>query len=79
MLLSEKADAQIQAIGCQKQQNDQASTAKHRNRLERVDAKPSSGCAGKKACDGGQTGIWGKTSFGRHCDRPFEVDGQRNA
>ena len=76
---SEKSDAQIEAIGRQKQQNDQASTAQHRNRLERVDAEPSSGCAGKNPCDSGQISIWGKTSRGSHCDRPFEVDGQRNA
>jgi|SRR6266849_6022149 len=79
VLLSEKSGAHVQAIGRQKQRNDQADSAKHSNRLERLDINLSSGRAGKNSCDSSRAGASGRTSFGSHCDRPFEVDVSANA
>ena len=57
---SEESRTQVQAGGRQKQRNDQADTAKHGNRLARLDTQSGFGRTGMYSCSRIQAWAWRK-------------------
>jgi hypothetical protein len=65
-VVSEKSRTQVQAGGRQKQRNDQADTAKHGNRLARLDTQSGFGHMGMYSCSRSQAWAWRKSLPASH-------------